>query len=127
MSDDSHSTPIEFRAARIRELEQFQSQVLVAVKSVCGADHPVVKVVEALAECPASPDELLDMCDQYRKQLHSARTAVMASEEKRAAERQALKFIQDLAEEELPHARVGTGAEVALRHIARRARETLAK
>lgn len=39
----------------------------------------------------------------------------------------ALKFIQDLAEEELPHAKVGTGAEVALRHIARRAREILAK
>lgn len=39
----------------------------------------------------------------------------------------ALKFVQDVAEEELPHARVGTGAEVALRHIARRARETLAK
>src|ERR1700677_1355240 len=35
--------------------------------------------------------------------------------------RNALKFVRDIAEEELPHARVGTGAEVALRHINRRA------
>ena len=41
--------------------------------------------------------------------------------------RAALGFIRDLAEEELVHAKVGTGAEVALRHIARRARETLEK
>ena len=39
--------------------------------------------------------------------------------------RAALYFVRDLAEEELPHARVGTGAKVALRHIARRAREEL--
>lgn len=39
--------------------------------------------------------------------------------------RKALGFVRDLAEEELPHANVGTGAEVALRHIARRARESL--
>jgi hypothetical protein len=38
----------------------------------------------------------------------------------------ALKFCHDLADEELEYARVGTGAEVALRHIARRAKESLA-
>ena len=37
----------------------------------------------------------------------------------------ALQFVYDLAAEELPHAQVGTGAEVALRHIARRSWETL--
>lgn len=36
-----------------------------------------------------------------------------------------LTFMQDLAEEELQFAKVGTGAEVALRHIARKARESL--
>lgn len=40
--------------------------------------------------------------------------------------RGALEFIQSLAEEELPFAPVGTGQEVALRHIERRAREALA-
>jgi hypothetical protein len=39
--------------------------------------------------------------------------------------RKALQFVADLADEELPHAKVGTGAEVALRHISRRANETL--
>jgi len=34
-----------------------------------------------------------------------------------------IKFIIDLAEEELQFVPVGTGAEVALRHIARRAKE----
>lgn len=38
---------------------------------------------------------------------------------------EALRFIRDIAEEELQHAQVGTGAEVALRHIARRAGEVL--
>jgi hypothetical protein len=37
----------------------------------------------------------------------------------------ALKFIRDIAAEELPHARVGSGAEVALRHIKRKANEAL--
>jgi hypothetical protein len=39
--------------------------------------------------------------------------------------RAALTFARDLAEEELPFATVGQGHEVALRHIARRARDTL--
>lgn len=39
----------------------------------------------------------------------------------------ALTFIRDLAEEELPHNKVGTGAEIALRHISRKAREVLVK
>lgn len=37
----------------------------------------------------------------------------------------ALKFAHDLAAEELPHAKVGTGAEVALRHIVRKTAEAL--
>jgi hypothetical protein len=37
----------------------------------------------------------------------------------------ALKFCRDIAAEELPHAKVGTGAEVALRHIVRKAEEVL--
>lgn len=37
----------------------------------------------------------------------------------------ALKFCHDMAEEELPHAKVGSGAEVVLRHIVRRVHETL--
>ena len=37
----------------------------------------------------------------------------------------ALQFIRDLANEELPHAPVGSGAEVALRHIVRKTTETL--
>lgn len=36
-----------------------------------------------------------------------------------------LTFCRDLAEEELTFAKVGTGAEVALRHIGRRARAAL--
>jgi hypothetical protein len=39
--------------------------------------------------------------------------------------RTALKFCGDMAEEELPHAKVGTGAEVVLRHIVRRVSETI--
>lgn len=39
----------------------------------------------------------------------------------------ALEFVRDLCAEELPHAKVGTGAEVALRHAQRRASEVLAK
>ncbi len=39
--------------------------------------------------------------------------------------REALRFAYDIADEELPHAKVGTGAEVALRHIRRRAADTL--
>lgn len=38
---------------------------------------------------------------------------------------QALKFVRDLAAEELPHAKIGTGGEVALRHILRRSQEAL--
>jgi hypothetical protein len=37
--------------------------------------------------------------------------------------RASLKFIADIATEELQYVKVGTGAEVALRHINRRARE----
>ena len=37
----------------------------------------------------------------------------------------ALKFIADLAGEELAYAKVGTGAEVALRHIQRKARDAI--
>ena len=37
----------------------------------------------------------------------------------------ALVFIRDLAAEELPYAKVGTGAEVVLRHILRRAMAAL--
>lgn len=37
----------------------------------------------------------------------------------------ALAFIRDIAEEELPYAKIGTGAEVALRHIVRKAQEAL--
>ncbi len=39
--------------------------------------------------------------------------------------RMALKFIQDISDEELEYAKVGTGAEVALRHINRRASAAL--
>lgn len=42
------------------------------------------------------------------------------------AMKKALEFIHDIAEEELPHAKVGTGAEVVLRHIVRKASEALA-
>jgi argininosuccinate synthase len=38
---------------------------------------------------------------------------------------EALRFIRDIAAEELVHCPVGTGAEVALRHIYRKATETL--
>lgn len=38
---------------------------------------------------------------------------------------EALKFCRDIAAEELPHARVGTGAEVVLRHVRRKAEEAL--
>jgi len=40
---------------------------------------------------------------------------------------EALRFIADLTGEELEHAKVGTGAEVALRHANRRALEIIAK
>src|SRR5712671_6007757 len=56
---------------------------------------------------------LLDVCN--RAEVDNASPA--AAPDTHAA----LKFIQDLAEEELQYAKVGTGAEVALRHIARRA------
>lgn len=39
--------------------------------------------------------------------------------------RAALRFVADIADEELPYVKVGTGAEVALRHASRRAHETL--
>lgn len=39
--------------------------------------------------------------------------------------RDALRFIVDLSHEELEYAQVGTGGEVALRHIHRRATEAL--
>jgi hypothetical protein len=39
--------------------------------------------------------------------------------------RNALIFIRDLAEEEHAFCKVGEGSEVALRHIARKAREAL--
>jgi hypothetical protein len=39
--------------------------------------------------------------------------------------RASLKFIADIATEELQYVKVGTGAEVALRHINRRARAHL--
>lgn len=41
--------------------------------------------------------------------------------------REALQFVADITEEELPYAKVGTGSEVALRHANRKAREALAK
>ena len=37
----------------------------------------------------------------------------------------ALQFAHDIADEELPNTRVGTGAEVALRHIKRKTGEAL--
>jgi hypothetical protein len=37
----------------------------------------------------------------------------------------ALQFAHDIASEELPFAKVGTGAEVALRHIKRKTGEAL--
>ena len=39
----------------------------------------------------------------------------------------ALRFCADLANEEHANSRVGTGAEVALRHISRKAREHLSE
>jgi hypothetical protein len=39
--------------------------------------------------------------------------------------REAVRFAYDIADEELPHAKVGTGAEVALRHIRRKASDAL--
>jgi hypothetical protein len=39
--------------------------------------------------------------------------------------RAALTFCRDIASEELAYARVGTGAEVALRHIVRKTDENL--
>lgn len=41
--------------------------------------------------------------------------------------REALEFCGDLAGEELAYAKVGTGAEVALRHIVRRTSDALAQ
>lgn len=39
----------------------------------------------------------------------------------------ALEFCRDIAEEELPYTKVGTGAEVALRHIIRKTNEALSR
>lgn len=39
--------------------------------------------------------------------------------------KEALKFVQELASEEYQYAKAGTGSEVALRHIMRRADEAL--
>lgn len=39
--------------------------------------------------------------------------------------RSTIKWMGDLAGEELPHAKVGTGAEIVLRHIVRRVGEAL--
>ena len=38
---------------------------------------------------------------------------------------QAIRFCRDIAAEELPHAPVGSGAEVVLRHIRRKCEEML--
>lgn len=40
-------------------------------------------------------------------------------------QRKVIRFAYDIADEELPHCRVGTGAEVALRHIRRKASDAL--
>lgn len=47
------------------------------------------------------------------------------AEEERIRLRKALEFCRDLAEEELSVSRAGTGAEVVMRHIARKCREAL--
>jgi hypothetical protein len=62
-------------------------------------------------------DEHTPLTDEQKKIL------LEVSEQLRTVE--ALRFIRDIAEEELPHCPVGTGAEVALRHIRRKAIETL--
>jgi hypothetical protein len=53
-----------------------------------------------------------------RRDEENAQIAVM---------KDALDFILSLAEEEYEHCKVGTGAEVALRHIIRKSREAVAK
>jgi hypothetical protein len=63
-------------------------------------------MADHMMACPKRPEKkLLDIID---------------------SQNEALSFCRDLAEEELGFQRVGTGAEVALRHIARKARETIA-
>lgn len=83
--------------------------------------------------CGRSPEALgrlrpVDWAKTVAEYYRNITPAGMVRAQTRAEKAEAaLKFIQDLAEEELSYAKVGTGAEVALRHIARRARETLAK
>ena len=56
----------------------------------------------------------------------SLETAIEKALQQTAEEKdKTIKFCKDIAEEELPYAKVGTGAEVALRHIVRKCSESL--
>jgi len=63
--------------------------------------------------------------DDWHKTFFGSDLRIMLGEIDRMTS--ALKFVKDMASEELPYAKVGTGAEVALRHIARRADEALSR
>ena len=57
--------------------------------------------------------------------MNESNSISIAGAAEEAKLRRALQFIRDLASEELPHAKIGTGAEIALRHILRRTNEAL--
>ncbi len=63
------------------------------------------------------------ICAKCNPEIFEARAPALAEECERLSD--ALRFIQDISGEELEHAKVGTGAEVALRHINRRAHAAL--
>lgn len=66
---------------------------------------------------------MLDPRDPLLRAVDSAQ--LRAAEERVDRLLAALKFCRDIAEEELPYAKVGSGAEVALRHILRKANDNV--
>jgi len=82
------------------------------------AHMPLLERLRKGANCvvflDGAPDPAADVADMLRK-----------AADKIEGHQSALRFIADLADEEHANSRVGTGAEVALRHIARKAREHL--
>lgn len=88
-------------------------------------DSLAAEAAAVMAETGKTPRQLAQMVENWERSA-----PLLANEMNRATAEYvkftaALKFCRDLAEEELVHTRVGSGVEIALRHISRRATEAL--
>jgi hypothetical protein len=94
--------------------------------------HRSLVCIEAEQQKPLPDNALISvLCNavrlgrEYESEWDGAIKTHNALEARVTQLEKALQFCRDLASEELPFATVGTGGEVALRHIERRARITL--